>query len=398
MSIEHINLLHSELPELFQDRDLAPDWYDNLIIVGVTDPEKVTTDKEELFPADVPTLSPRQEDLFNRGEELLDGDALDAIGPDLIDQNAPFPDLAPIIVQVLGGSHAGAPLPYTHQPKMPPPDCLAFYLPFHYYHPDWWGIYILFEGVVWLAEKIMELSENTVSRQQAFEASRLFLYYHEAFHHKTESFSTRLELTHRRAFFKTGFERYYQKTFGTVGCLEEGLANATALLDCWKKLPYKNIDRSLSLYVDQSPPGYDQGNVFRPQFVKVRCDFAEGNQRISLPQLPAKNPEIWRTSPHLFHGISNIKSRVNYVIPRSSAIAQRLRLRPCLPPKKVIAKLRQLVGLELIREGGRHQVWRTSDGKIVEIPRHPGDLGRGLLRQILRQSGLDIGLEEFLSV
>ena len=64
----------------------------------------------------------------------------------------------------------------------------------------------------------------------------------------------------------------------------------------------------------------------------------------------------------------------------------------------MIKKLRQLVGLELVREGGRHQVWRTSSGNIVEIPRHPRDLGRGLLRQILRQAGLDMGLEEFLTV
>jgi len=43
MSLEHLDLLHSELPELFQDRDLAPHWHEDLMIVPVTDPEKVTT-------------------------------------------------------------------------------------------------------------------------------------------------------------------------------------------------------------------------------------------------------------------------------------------------------------------------------------------------------------------
>ena len=33
----------------------------------------------------------------------------------------------------------------------PPPDALAFYLPFHYFHPVWWGVYLLLEGVERLA-------------------------------------------------------------------------------------------------------------------------------------------------------------------------------------------------------------------------------------------------------
>jgi predicted RNA binding protein YcfA (HicA-like mRNA interferase family) len=61
-----------------------------------------------------------------------------------------------------------------------------------------------------------------------------------------------------------------------------------------------------------------------------------------------------------------------------------------------VKKLRQLVGLEMVREGGRHEVWKTGAGNIVEIPRHARDLGGGLLRKILRQADLDMGLEEFM--
>jgi predicted RNA binding protein YcfA (HicA-like mRNA interferase family) len=62
----------------------------------------------------------------------------------------------------------------------------------------------------------------------------------------------------------------------------------------------------------------------------------------------------------------------------------------------VVKKLRDLVGLEKVREGGRHEVWKMAAGNFVEIPRHARDLGRGLLRSILRQAGIDTGLEEFL--
>ena len=59
---------------------------------------------------------------------------------------------------------------------MPPPDCHAFYLPFHYFYPIWWGVYLLYEGVLWLAHEIVRRSGNEVSPRQAFEAARLFLY------------------------------------------------------------------------------------------------------------------------------------------------------------------------------------------------------------------------------
>jgi predicted RNA binding protein YcfA (HicA-like mRNA interferase family) len=156
------------------------------------------------------------------------------------------------------------------------------------------------------------------------------------------------------------------------------------------------VDKALTGYVADCPPGHREGNTFRRVFEKVRCEFAEKNQRICLPQLPFKDPDIWRTAPHLFHGIANIKSEVNYVLFRGSPVAERLRLKPCLPPRKVVKKLRQLVGLEMVREGGRHEVWKTAAGNIVEIPCHGRDLGGGLLRKILRQADLDMGLEEFM--
>ena len=34
--------------------------------------------------------------------------------------------------------------------------------------------------------------------------------------------------------------------------------------------------------------------------------------------------------------------------------------------------------------------------KTIPIPRHPRDLGRGLLLKILREAGLDLSLQEFL--
>lgn len=377
MSLDHLDTLAEQLPELFAPRDLQPSWDDEFIIVSVDDPE-VSNNSQS------PTLDQGEDPDF------------DGFGENLIEPGAPLPDFPASLVQIFGGSHGGALVTYRDRSKMPPPDCLAFYLPFHYYHPVWWGVYLLWEGVLWLAGDIVRRSGGLVPRRRAVQAARLFLYYHEAFHHKTECFATRLELTHRQPLYKKGFEELYASTLGKVSCLEEGLANASALTDTCRRFRDPNIARALEGYVLDSPPGYDQGVNLREDFQSARCEFAEQNQRICLPRLPHKDPDVWRSAPHMFDGLANIKSRVNYVIPRGSRLAGRLPFRPLLPPSKLVKKLKEVVGLEFVRNGGSHDIYRTRSGRTIPIPRHPGDLGRGLIRKILREAGLEMGLEEFL--
>lgn len=382
MSIEHLDILVNEMPELFQPRDLSPVWDDDFVIVPIDNPD---WDWPEGGSSQV--LNDNQLPPFAELEDLLLDSEMN---------HTDVPSLSTVIVDVLGGAHAGAPIPVVDPSKAPPPDCLAFYLPFHYYHPTWWGVYILFEGAQWLSNEIIRRSRGAVSRRTATRAARLFLYYHESFHHKTECFATRLELTHRKPFYKSGFERFYQRTIGTVNCLEEGLANAVALSDTLNSTKNKDVDCALVDYVKDSPPGYDQGEVIRGNFFSVRCNFAEENQQICMPHLPKIHSDVWRTAPYMFNGISNIKGRVNYVIPRSSPLLARMPFKPLLPPNKLIKKLKEMVDLEFLRNGGNHVIYRTSSGKIIPIPRHPRDLGRGLILSIIREAGLDMSLNEFM--
>lgn len=315
MAIEHLDTLYNELPELFQIREPSADWNDDLIIIPIENPERIDDRDGQISRQPV-------------SEGVPD---LETFGEDLVDPEAPAPELSVLIGEIFGGTYGGAPSRHKPEsPYSPPPDSLAFYLPFHYYYPRLWGVYLLLDGVIWLAGDLIRRSHGAVSARKAIQAARLFLYYHEAFHHKTECFSTRLELTHRQPFYKTGFERLYQKTFGTIYCLEEGLSNASALQDSNKLLRDAIVYDALVGYVNSSPPGYDQGVKILNDFHKIRCQFAENNQHGCLPHLPIKNPELWRAAPYMFNGISNIKSRVNYVIPRNSPLAARLPFRPRL--------------------------------------------------------------------
>lgn len=303
MSVRHLDTLHEQLPELFEARPQPR--FDEVIAVPVDDPESVNTQG-------------------NSRSDQIEGHCAQVLEP-----GTPLPELPSIVGYVPGGSFGGAPLAAWHGSEMPPPEALAFYLPFHHYHPAWWGVYLHLEGVLWLAGEIVRRSPS-VPRYRAMLAARLFLFYHEAFHHKTECFATRLELTHRKAFYRTGFTGLYTRTLGTADCMEEGLANASALNDVNRKLEKlfaPDLEYALEGYVTDSPPGYAEGVWLREGFLDTKCEFAELNHCECLPALPPKKPEIWRTAPYLFDGIASIKSRVKYLLPRGSPLARRLPIR-----------------------------------------------------------------------
>ncbi len=399
MSLKHLDTLKQELPKLFDPRDPPQFWDDDLIIVSVDDPESEFEWKDN-NDAQVPDNlleSPDFPDVSWRDWEQAEVGYDNPVGA--------YPNLPSGILDICGGSFAGSLQSHTGSGDVLPPDCLAFYLPFHYFHPDWWGVYLLKEGVDWLAHYLNRNSGGRISLPQAKRAARLFLYFHEAFHHKTECFATRLELTHRKPLYKDAFESYFQSVLGTDECLEEGLANASALIETNKRMSKKvgrknvineQIDNALKNYILDSPPGYDQGERIANDFNNIRHIFSEANHKACFPRLSKKDPQIWATTQYMFNGMGNIKSRVNYVIPRNSPLTKRSRFRPMLPPSKLVKKLKELCGLEFDRHGGRHDIYRTKTGKKIQIPRHSRDLGAGLMRKIIRQTGLDLSLDQFL--
>jgi hypothetical protein len=315
-----LDIIQQEFPEIFQYHDLPESFRDGNIIIPIDKPGRINDYRS------TDTVNVR--DFFPNGvvqPGIPSWDDVERAGADMLEPGRTFPDVS--FPGISGGSWAGAHMPYGG--GTPPPDCLAFYLPFHYFFPDWWGVYILFEGVQWLAGEIVSRSRGKVTPLRAIQAARLFLYYHESFHHKTECFSLRMEVTHRQAFYKSSFEAFYRATLGTHDCLEEGLANARALAETEKMISRSAaIIRALEGYVRHSPLGYNRGVDIREDMKSHECDFAEKNHFASLPHLGKKNPEVWRATTHMFYGTANVKSRVNYILPKGSPLAHRLRVKP----------------------------------------------------------------------
>lgn len=390
MAVDDLDILRDQLPEIFQDRALPSGWEENWLIIPIDDPELGYS-----HTINVPD--------YEVAEDQASANlALNLASPVGFEPTSEMPDFGE------GGSFPGAPQT-QHQWKMvPPPDALAFYFPFHYFHPHWWGVYLVLEGVHDLAAYLRRRSKSRLEAYEAFVTARLFLYGHEAFHHTIEAFATRLEITHRVPLYREGFERLFTRVFGTDDCVEEALATAYGYQKVKQRAFRKPNDRrkregaldALSKYIEECPPGYQRALEFigKRQFLEQRSHFAEQNHNEALPAMPAKNSPLWLSFPHAFSGISRVTSRVNYLVHRDSSLATRLKLGlRYVRYRDVSERLRRLGGCKIVREGrGSHEMWETPKGHRFPIPRHPGDFGRGLLAKIIKQAGLNLSVSEFL--
>ncbi len=63
---------------------------------------------------------------------------------------------------------------------------------------------------------------------------------------------------------------------------------------------------------------------------------------------------------------------------------------PSLTPREMVAVLGRH-GFVLVRQSGSHVIFRHADGRRTTVPLHRGrDLGRGLLRTIMRDAELTV--------
>lgn len=311
MAVDDLVRLREELPSIFEDRLLPPDWLSDWVKVPIPNPGAPEPTERE-------------------AESEPDWVQEDQVG---IDRWAKPPTMD--IPDVPGPAFPGRPRRSRSGRNVPPPDCLAFYLPFHFFHPEWWGIYLFFEGVQSLGERLLKASGGRLELKEAWVAARTFLYRHEAFHHRVESFATRLEVTHRGPLYRGGFDQLFRELVDRGEGPEEALATAYAYRECVGNLFEPNSEkrqalaRGLEEYIRESGPPYSHALAFLKlgPFQSRLHEFAEENQRFCLPELPRIGASVWRVFSHAFTGIGRCNSRVNYLLPRFSSLSGRVRFR-----------------------------------------------------------------------
>ncbi len=372
-----VDRLWDYLPTVFDLVTLPPDWDDEWIFIPLDSPESTVfqnSPDEELFSA------------VN----------------DSIEQNISGINPIESLPEQVAGEFPGA-LHKTWTSPYPPADAFAFYLPFHYFYPKWWGIYLLAEGVEKLGEILHRIAAGRLTTTDCRIAARIFLFGHEQYHHSVESFATRLEITHRLPAYKTGFEDFYQRTRNTTDWLEEALANANGF--CRVRHAYKKerakrqlLDETLEEYIKKSPPGYNRGMeyVTNERFKEGEGVLAEAGHGGSSLHTPEADRALWSAFAHAFHPLRKRGSHVVYLAHKDSPLSRRVALAArYLRYRDVVTRLKYF-GCSFVREGkGSHEIWRGPNQRTFSVPRHPGDFKKGTLSGILGQAGIQLGVKEF---
>jgi hypothetical protein len=229
------------------------------------------------------------------------------------------------------GERPGRPgAPWYQFGSYPTPDAFAFYLPFHRYPESCWGIYITPEGVLFYAAELARRT-RTLSYAQCRVVARLFLYYHEFFHHVVESFATRLEVDRRQPLYSGPFEQLYRAQWKAGDVDEEALANGYALQRVkktlagkWSKVARREVVEALIDIVARMSFGYERGAdlVAELAHVKARCDFAEKNYA-EYDGSRTKHPAIWLSADNMFRGLENVKTQAWYFVPMGAHLSRR---------------------------------------------------------------------------
>ncbi|MDA7513597.1 hypothetical protein N8505_03155 [Akkermansiaceae bacterium] len=317
-------ILQQHLPDAFKPAEMPTDWEDSWILVPVPTGEFEVTeatlgDLDGGAPAIDPVIAdsgqiwePHSQNIDPLSQEEDDGasSTASALGP------------------LVGANHPGAPV-VAPPGCPPPPDANAFYLPFHYY-PRWWGIYLFPDGVLRVAHEVARHDSYSLQWPYYWLSARFFLYAHEFYHHRIESLASRLEVSHRAAAYRTGFQAFYDLHKGTDAWLEEGLANAYALQrikKCFSKMPTirDQLLNSYRHYIQAGQAGYRRGWDWHypKEFKAHESKLAEESLTTSFPVLPKLSPQIWETGSFMTRGFGTIKSRIHYLIPRNKPLHKR---------------------------------------------------------------------------
>jgi len=363
MTLNYVANLRNELPDIFDERALPRNWNENWIAIPFDD---------------------EVEEILNTSDERNDyEDNLEIPRhPEIEDI---FPNFDNSFGQKVGGNTV-------------PADLLAFYLPFHLF-PDDWGIYILASGVQYLA-RIIRL-QSKLEQADALLVSRLFLYYHELYHHKIEMFVTRLEVPQRQPIYKT--RKLFQNKSNsepwlTLNFTEEALANADAFMRTvnhleaisqtggYPKVSTEIVEPILAEFIRQNPPGYNEAlNYDRPHLFNFKQGvLAEQIQLAAFSDKGTTDSRIWSI---FFNYVNDEKSygvneRVFVVFDSSSQLVTSNPLLPICKPKHLKKVLRQL-GCECSRKG-KHEIWKNKNGTTLPVPVHGGkDMATGTVKSIL---------------
>ena len=290
----------------------------------------------------------------------------------------------------------------------PPPisvDALAWYAPIHRFGLSW-GIYIYESSIIDIAGQIgTYLKPGVILRpgitQQLSRMALSILYLHEAFHHKIESFATRLEVVKRQKVFLPYQQNVYQKLLGTDELMEEALACAEMYMRLKEKTYRRGISDSvyeatiamLDAWIPTLPPGYRMAETilnglspFEENRNALLCDVNEGV--INSTQ----NYHEWEIATQMTRGLFSWREIAHVLIPRGtkslipwfSGEVSHL----SVSTRDLEKFIRKLGYSEITGGKGSHRKFVHNSRPTIILPNARESLSPGVLRSVARTLGV----------
>ena len=290
----------------------------------------------------------------------------------------------------------------------PPPisvDALAWYAPIHRFGLSW-GIYIYESSIIDIAGQIgTYLKPGVILRpgitQQLSRMALSILYLHEAFHHKIESFATRLEVVKRQKVFLPYQRNVYQKLLGTDELAEEALACAEMYMRLKEKTYRRGISDSvyeatiamLDAWIPTLPPGYRMAETilnglspFEENRNALLCDVNEGV--INSTQ----NYHEWEIATQMTRGLFSWREIAHVLIPRGTKSLIPWfsgEVSPLSVSTRDLEKFIRKLGYSEITGGkGSHRKFVHNSRPTIILPNARESLSPGVLRSVARTLGV----------
>ena len=290
----------------------------------------------------------------------------------------------------------------------PPPisvDALAWYAPFHRFGLSW-GIYIYESSIIDIAGQIgTYLKPGVILRpgitQQLSRVALSILYLHEAFHHKIESFATRLEVVKRQKVFLPYEQNVYQNLLGTDELMEEALACA----EMYMRLKEKTYRRGLSDSVYQAatemlgdwipslPPGYRMAE----SVLNGNCLFEEARDGL-LCQVNegainwAQSYQEWSIATQMTRGLFSWREIAYVLIPKGTKslipwFSDEI-TKLSISTRDLEKLIRQFGYSEISGGKGSHRKFVHNSRPTIILPNARESLSPGVLRSVARTLGV----------
>jgi len=211
---------------------------------------------------------------------------------------------------------------------VPPPtdvDALAWYLPFHYFGLDW-GIYVKEQAVFEVAALIYDQMRKPPLTAKLVEdlvrMSMTVLYLHEAFHHKVESFATRLEMATLTPIYRSYKDRVVKVVRNSDAHLEEAIACAEMLarLDepSYKKGVEARTRKGTKAFLKRWIPTLNPGYRLGLDHLSDESKWNLQSQVSESTEHPSRSRTDWALADNMLRGFYDKDAIAHVIVPLGS--------------------------------------------------------------------------------